>query len=334
MTETKWRVSPSLLWNILKIILAVLLVWFVLSKTDLTQLFALRERISFSWLVVGILLYFLLTLLKASQYYFLIGRRVDYPQVLNIVVVQNAISNFIATGAGIASYLTLFRVEQGVKFSRAAIAFLLTKVGDLISIWLFMFVASLLVWPQVNVLHSLIILLLAVIGAAILLFFVAVFLRQKFVALLSWFVERLKLSRLGLVNKLLDLLIGLAEQEHGFVFRMVGIGVLFSLVYMAVTMAWIYASLQTFSFAVGILPVIFVNIFLQLISYLPIQVFGGLGVNETSSLYLYGIFNFPQTELAAVLIATRLLFYLTNLAVLLYLPLHALFFSQKPERIQ
>lgn len=334
MTETKRRVSPSLLWNILKIILAVLLVWFVLSKTDLTQLFALRERISFSWLVVGILLYFLLTLLKASQYYFLIGRRVDYPQVLNIVVVQNAISNFIATGAGIASYLTLFRVEQGVKFSRAAIAFLLTKVGDLISIWLFMFVASLLVWPQVNVLHSLIILLLAVIGAAILLFFVAVFLRQKFVALLSWFVERLKLSRLGLVNKLLDLLIGLAEQEHGFVFRMVGIGVLFSLVYMAVTMAWIYASLQTFSFAVGILPVIFVNIFLQLISYLPIQVFGGLGVNETSSLYLYGIFNFPQTELAAVLIATRLLFYLTNLAVLLYLPLHALFFSQKPERIQ
>ncbi|HVN16441.1 MAG TPA: lysylphosphatidylglycerol synthase transmembrane domain-containing protein [Anaerolineales bacterium] len=334
MTETKRRVSPSLLWNILKIILAVLLVWFVLSKTDLTQLFALRERISFSWLVVGILLYFLLTLLKASQYYFLIGRRVDYPQVLNIVVVQNAISNFIATGAGIASYLTLFRVEQGVKFSRAAIAFLLTKVGDLISIWLFMFVASLLVWPQVNVLHSLIILLLAVIGAAILLFFVAVFLRQKFVALLSWFVERLKLSRLGLVNKLMDLLIGLAEQEHGFVFRMVGIGVLFSLIYMAVTMAWIYASLQTFSFAIGMLPVIFVNIFLQLISYLPIQVFGGLGVNETSSLYLYGIFNFPQTELAAVLIATRLLFYLTNLAVLLYLPLHALFFSQKPERIQ
>ena len=334
MTETKRRVSPSLLWNILKIILAVLLVWFVLSKTDLTQLFALRERISFSWLVVGILLYFLLTLLKASQYYFLIGRRVDYPQVLNIVVVQNAISNFIATGAGIASYLTLFRVEQGVKFSRAAIAFLLTKVGDLISIWLFMFVASLLVWPQVNVLHSLIILLLAVIGAAILLFFVAVFLRQKFVALLSWFVERLKLSRLSLVNKLMDLLIGLAEQEHGFVFRMVGIGVLFSLIYMAVTMAWIYASLQTFSFAIGMLPVIFVNIFLQLISYLPIQVFGGLGVNETSSLYLYGIFNFPQTELAAVLIATRLLFYLTNLAVLLYLPLHALFFSQKPERIQ
>jgi uncharacterized protein (TIRG00374 family) len=323
----KKKFAPRL-WNILKIILAFALAGFVLSKTDLTQLFALRERISLSWLVIEIVLFFILTLLKALQYYFLIGRRVDYPQVLNIVVVQNAISNFIATGAGIASYLALFRVEQGVKVSRAALAFLLTKVGDLISIWLFMLVASLIVWPQVTSLHALIILSLTIIGAAIFIFFIAVFLRQKFVALLAWFVEKLKLSRIGLVTKLMDLLTSLAEQEHAFVFRMVGIGVVFSLVYMAVTMAWIYASLQTFSFAIGVLPVVFVNIFMQLISYLPIQVFGGLGVNETTSLYLYGIFNFPQTELAAVLIATRLLFYLTNLLVLLYLPVHAMFLSR------
>ncbi len=330
MTETKRRFAPSL-WNIVKIILAALLVGFVLSKTNLTQLFALRERISLPWLAFGIVLYFSLTLLKALQYYFLIGRRVEYPQVLNIVVVQNAISNFIATGAGIASYLALFRVEQGVKFSRAALAFALTKVGDLISIWLFMLVASLLVWSQVTSLHGLIIFLLAVIGAAILVFFVAVFLRQKFVAVLAWFVDKLKLSRLGFVTKLMDLLSSLAEQEHSFVFRMVGIGVAFSLVYMAFTMAWVYASLRTFSFTVDIPPVVFVNIFMQLISYLPIQIFGGLGVSEMTSLYLYGIFNFPQTELAAVLIGARLLFYLTNLAVLLYLPAHALFLERRLE---
>ncbi len=314
-------------WNIAKILLAVLLVCFVLSKTDLSQLFALRGQISWPWLAAVVVLYFSLTLLKALQYYFLLGRRVDYPQVLNIVVVQNAISNFIATGAGIASYLALFRVEQGVKVSRAALAFLLTKVGDLISIWLFMFVSSALVWQQVDEFHSLILLLLAAIGAAILVFFLAVFLRQKFVDLIRWFVDKLKLSRLGFVSKGMDLLSSLAEQEHGFVFRMVGIGVAFSLIYMLVTMFWLYASLRTFSFAIDFPPVVFVNIFMQLISYLPIQVFGGLGVNETTSLYLYSIFNFPQTELAAVLIATRLLFYVTNLAVLLYLPVHALIFG-------
>ena len=320
------------LWSIAKIILALILVWFVLSKTDLTQLYALRERISLPWLALTLLLYFSLTLLKALQYYFLIGRRVDYPQVLNIVVVQNAISNFIATSAGIASYLALFRVEQGVKVSRAALAFLLAKVGDLISIWLFMLVSSLLVWPLVASFHSLILLSLSFIGVAILGFFAAVFLRQKFVSVLAWFVEKLKLSRLGFVNKLMDLLANLAEQEHGFVFRMVGTGIAFSLIYMTVTMLWLYASLQTFSFEIQFLQVVFVNIFMQLISYLPIQVFGGLGVNETTSLYLYSVFNFPQTELAATLIGTRLLFYLTNLAVLLYLPVHTLFFSRSAQK--
>ena len=320
------------LWNIAKIILALILVWFVLSKTDLTQLYALRERISLPWLALTLLLYFSLTLLKALQYYFLIGRRVDYPQVLNIVVVQNAISNFIATSAGIASYLALFRVEQGVKVGRAALAFLLAKVGDLISIWLFMLASSLLVWPLVASFHSLILLSLSFIGVAILGFFAAVFLRQKFVSVLAWFVEKLKLSRFGFVNKLMDLLASLAEQEHGFVFRMVGTGIAFSLIYMTVTMLWLYASLQTFSFEIQFLQVVFVNIFMQLISYLPIQVFGGLGVNETTSLYLYGIFNFPQTELAATLIGTRLLFYLTNLVVLLYLPVHTLFFSRSAQK--
>lgn len=323
MTESPRRFLFSF-WNIAKIILALLLVWFVLSKTNLTQLFALRERISLPWLVAVILLYFTLTLLKSLQYYFLIGRRVDYPQVLNIVVVQNTISNFIATGAGIASYFALFRVEQGVKVSRAALAFVLAKVGDLISIWLFLFVTSILVWQQVDAFHQLIIILLSAIGGAVLIFFLVIFLRQKFVSLLQSLVDRIKLNRFGIVTKGMGIMQSLAGQEHGFVFRMVGTGILFSLIYMSVTMLWIYAGYLTFTFKIGILPVVFVNVFMQLISYLPIQVFGGLGVNETTSLYLYSFFNLPQAELAAVLIAARLLFYITNLLVLLYLPLHAL----------
>ena len=43
------------------------------------------------------------TALKALQYYVLLGRRVRYLDVLNVVVVQNSVSNFVATGAGIAS---------------------------------------------------------------------------------------------------------------------------------------------------------------------------------------------------------------------------------------
>ena len=328
MSQSEPRRSSSTLWNIFKIILAAVLVGYVLSRTDLTQLFAMRTRISLLWLMAYIVLYFILTLLKAFQYYFLIGRSVGYPQVLNIVVVQNAVSNFVATSAGVASYLALFRVEQEGKFSRAALVFLLAKVGDLISIWLFMLVTSILVWQQVGAFHQLIFILLAGIGGAIFIFFLIIFLRQKFISLLQALVDRIRLNRFGIVTKGMDIMQSLAEQEHGFVFRMMGIGILFSLIYMTVTMMWIYAGFQTFAFAIGVLPVVFVNVFMQLISYLPIQVFGGLGVNETTMLYLYDSFHLPQAELAAVLIAVRLLFYVTNLLVLIYLPLHALVFNR------
>ena len=65
MTDSQKKIP---LWNIAKIILALILVWFVLSKTDLAQLYALRERISLPWLALTLLLYFSLTLLKALQY--------------------------------------------------------------------------------------------------------------------------------------------------------------------------------------------------------------------------------------------------------------------------
>jgi uncharacterized membrane protein YbhN (UPF0104 family) len=318
----------SRLWNAIKLILALVLAGFVLSKTDFQELLALRNKILINWLVAVFLFYILLTILKSLQYYFLIGRRVGFFQVLNIVVVQNAISNFIATSAGIASYFALFRIEQGVKLSRATLAFILAKVGDLIAIWFFLAVACAAVWWQIEVFHPAVIFILLSIGLALLAFFVALIFRQKFVALLVVILDRLKLGKINFVSKGLSVLQALVEQEQSFVFRTIGMGVLFSFFYMLVTMAWLYAGLRTFSFVIGVMPTVFVNSLIQLISYLPIQIFGGLGLTETSMFYFYGPFNFPQNELAAILVATRLLFYLTNLVVMLYLPVHALFLNR------
>ncbi len=312
-------------WNVLKIILALVLVGVVLSKTDPNELFALRARILTPWIVVVFFLYSLMTSLKALQYYFLLGRRLSYPHVLNIVVVQNAVSNFVATGAGIASYLMLFHLEHDMKLSRAALAFIMTKIGDLISIWLLLLVASLFQWAQVARFHGLIIVLLTVIGLAVVCFFITVFMRERFVSIARSLLDSLRLGRLRLVTNAMDTLQSLADQEHGSVFRLMGTGILLSLLYMAVTMAWLYASLRAFSLGIGVMPTAFVNTLIQVISYLPVQVFGGLGLTETSMLYFFGPFNLPQAELATVLIATRILFYLTNLVVLLYLPAYGVF---------
>jgi len=321
-----------LIQTALKILLAVILGAFVVSKADVRELYTLRERILYGWLAAAVILFVSLTLLKAFQYYLLMGRRVNYPQVLQIVIIQNAFSNFVATSAGIASYLTLFHVDHDVKMSRSAAAFVLAKVGDLVSIGLFLVIASVSVWGRIGSIHLVVEILIAGIGAAIAGFLLLVILRQKFVGWLRHILAWFKLERIGLVSRGLDSLQGMIQQKQSLVFRSISIAVLFSMIYMGVNMVWFYTSLRTFSLEPAVIPTVFANTLLQLVSYMPIQVFGGLGLTETSVLYFYSFFQMDQVKLATVLIGTRLLFYLENILVLLYLPLHSLLTARSARK--
>ena len=135
MTVSQNKTVPERIWNILKYILAIALVWFIYSKTSLNEIVDLFKHVSLLWLAGSFLLFCLMTMMKAAEYYILSGRQTSYPRVLSIVVTQNVISNFIATGAGIASYLTMFSVDEGIRLRKAAATFLIAKVGDLIAVW-------------------------------------------------------------------------------------------------------------------------------------------------------------------------------------------------------
>ncbi len=316
----------SLLWNIFKTILALFLIGFVLSKTDLPQLAGLLGSVSPGWLLIDLALFITLTLIKAGQYHALTGREAPYARVLNIVILQNAVSNFVASSAGIASYLTLMKAEQGVKLRRGAVSFLIAKIGDLLAVGLFLAATTALAGGQVPVLRDLALLLLLCIAVAVGLCLLAIFLRQRFVGLLRGMLQRIHLLGLSPVQKGMDALQFLADQKDGPIFRSLRLGLAYSLVYMAVTFAWSYCNLRVFSVVLPWSVVGFVNGLMQLLSWIPIQVFGGLGITETTLVYLYGGFGVPQPEMAAVSIGLRLLLYILNLVVLAYLPLSSLLF--------
>jgi uncharacterized membrane protein YbhN (UPF0104 family) len=310
--------------NLIKVTLAFLLIFFVLSKTDLAALYALRTQVDTGWILLAFGLFFLMTVLKAFQYRLFLKQDISYTQMLYIVVIQNVVSNFVATGAGIASYFALSRIEQGVKLSRSGVAFLLTKVADVIAIWIFLLASTVLVWEHIMPLRGFVIGLLIALGITILLVVLSILLRQKFSTLLSRLFEKLKLGSLKYVRLGLDVLDEVVAQEEIFSLRLLGLATVYSLIYLLVTMWWFLANIRSFDVQIGMIAVVFVNVFIQLLSNIPIQAFGGLGVNESTSLYLYQFFYTGQQELASALIGIRILFYLMNLATLLYLPFHKL----------
>lgn len=324
--------AKNLLWSAAKIIIGFLLIIFVVSRAGLSEITALIAQVSWGWLGFTFILFSLLSLLKAWQYHVLFDSDFPYSQILSVVILQNAISNFVASSAGVAAYLTMLRADQGIKIGRSASVFVITKVGDLIAIWLGLIISLLFVWQQVDAVHNLILFLLALIGAGLTVFGAIIFLRRKFVDVLSRMIEKTGLMKFQLIQRLLVLAGTLADIEQKNVLRIMLTACGLSCTYLILTFAWTYSSLHTFNLPVTIWVVIFVSCMLQLLSIIPIQVFGGLGVSEAASLYFFGLFGFSQGQLAAVLIGQRILFYLTNLTVLLYLPLHALFLNRPVKK--
>ena len=315
--------KSGFVWNATKILLAIALVGFIYSKTSINDIIDLFRYVSFLWLAISFILFFLMTMMKAIQYYMLSGRQAPYPRVLSIVVVQNVITNFIATGAGIASYLTMFTVDEGVKLRRAVATFIIAKVGDLVIVWSLLLASDLLLWNRIPVLGFATLVVLVIIPLAIGVFIALIILRQKFVGGMRSLAEHLQLERFSFAQRGFEILQFLADQDRSMVFGLLQTAAICSLFYMALTMAWVYASLRAFSITIPASALIFVNSWIQLISWLPIQVFGGLGVMETSQVYLYNLFGIPAAQMATVSVGLRVILYLFNLISLLYLPSQA-----------
>lgn len=315
------------MWNAIKILVALLLIGFVISRTDLASLQRTWQMLSRSWLLLSVLCFVLMTIIKALQYRSLINPQLSIWNVLNIIVLQNAISNFISNTAGVVSYMSMFRAEHGVKLSRSGVAFIIVKAGDLFAI-LCMLVASLLfVWSRVAPLQGLLLLLSIGIFATLLVFFATLIFRQWFVSLLEKFLSWTRLLRIGFVQRAMEVLKNLGGQEQSVVLKMMLRGVIYSALYFSFSMAWFYTVIRAFNIPITFPAMLFISAMLQIISFVPIQVFGGLGVNEISSMYLYGLFAVPQAEISAALLGIRIYTTLLNAATLLYVP----FGKPKPE---
>jgi uncharacterized membrane protein YbhN (UPF0104 family) len=254
---------------------------------------------------------------------FFLAQKLTYWKLLQAVVLQNALMNFVATGLGIVSLPATLKVEHKVRIRDSSLAFLATKVGDFFAIWCFLVVSSWLVWEKIAVLHGVVLGLIAFLGLVLMSLAIAVIARSTFLRILLRFQQSSFIRDAGWIKRVLEELEIFLQGVSDI--RIWGRVICLSQVYLALTMAWMYTSLKALGLQMEITSIVFVNIFMQLLSNLPIHVFGGLGVSEVTGLYLYGIFYPDQQRLATSLIGFRLLFYLANLLILVEIPAYIAF---------
>lgn len=319
----------SIAWNVIKILFTVALVGYFLSWANLNELYSIWERMKVSYLVATVFLYIVLTLFKAYKYRLLIQQKTKYLRVLNIVIVQNSLSNFLTNSAGIASYLALLRLEENVKVRQSGLVFAVTKIGDLFSVWVVSIICSWLLWERIFVLRNIVLICLTITGFGFIVFFLALFWRKGFISIVNKALEKTRLTKYSFFRDVVNALDVFSEMQQELVFGIVLKAFGLSFLYYLITLLWMVASMKAFQLPADSLSILFVSCILQLFSMVPVSVFGGLGITEVTSLYLYSLFGVAQSDLSVILVGWRIFYYLTNLLIVLYLPIYAVFIEHK-----
>jgi uncharacterized membrane protein YbhN (UPF0104 family) len=317
--------SRTKLWNLIKILFALGIFAYVISKTEYEQLLALKDRFSWGWLLLTLLAFLAMLAIKTLQYYIFIDKKLSYLRTMEVVVVQNVLMSFVATAAGVASYLTMLGLEEDVRLGKATESFVLVKIGDILAVLSFLFVSAFFVQPippQLRVLVNTVLVFAVIFFLALLSL---LFFRGVFIATIKKIVYILKLGKLKILQNILTYLDEIASFSKVQIAKTLLLTGMISFLYIGLSMFWGYSRFQVFSFSIDIFIFVFIYAFLQLASWVPIYILGGLGVAEGMFLYLLGAFDIYGAELAAVLIGIRVVIYILNALPILYLPLKSIF---------
>ena len=312
------RLKKHTIWQILKIAMAIVLIAVVISEVSFKSLVMLLKRAAIPWLVLSILAFYVALWSMARRYWILIGKKIEFHELLKIVVYQNIMGNLVTTAAGAAWYVGILSNKHKIQVTKGLLSLLLARFGDLLTLLLTLSLATLVVWQQIPTLHVIVTVVIFLLMAVALLSLLMLVLRHQLIEIAGRVLDKSHFDNKAVVSRIFAGLTAFSNQEIDQSRLSISIGPLtsYSVLTLGTMLLFAYSSLQIFGVRIDIWPVIFVVSLTQIMTLVPIQVFGGLGLYDFTYLYLYGLFGMDGSQFAAVVVGLRLCFYLTNLVLL------------------
>lgn len=331
MVENPPRARKINAWNLFKIILALALMLIVLSQLRWEDLTALWQRLSLVWLPASVALFWGVTWASARRYWSLIRKQVSLRQVFSTVIFQTVLTNFVGTIAGAASYVALLRTRSQVQVGRGVASIVLARLGDLMILLPLLVISSALVWARIENIQLLVIALGLGLLLGITLALGILVGRGRVLQQCHALTRRFGIHENKWVKRGLEPVAELAQLDSKQLGRALGELILLSVLVIGFSLLFAVCNINLFGLALTLPEIIFLNVFAILISYIPIQVFGGLGIYEVTSIYLYGLFGIAPSVMIPFVISARLYSFLLNGMLLLY-PLLIQSAENKSER--
>ena len=126
---------------ILGIIISGILIYFLLTLTNPSEIVTVFYRISFSHLIIGFILYVLIMIFRTIRFNFILETKLKLRQLFNIIAIHNLMINVIPMRLGEFSYVYLMK-KKGVHISKGLSQLLIVRVYDVIAISVIFIISS------------------------------------------------------------------------------------------------------------------------------------------------------------------------------------------------
>src|SRR5262249_54030128 len=152
--------------------------------------------------------------------------------------------------------------------------------------------ASWAIWPQIALLHWLVEMLIAGLIGILLIAALVIVLRQRFLGFIDRITHLLGLEQFRIFQRVLQICTKLAQYSAQLTPQQISLLIAYSILMLAFTFFFAYCNVRMFMIYIDARQALFILALTQIMTVIPVQVFGGLGIYDITTLYLYGLFGF------------------------------------------
>jgi uncharacterized protein (TIRG00374 family) len=320
--ETKRQVS---LWNMLRIIIAIVLFYVVFSQTSLTEIIKVYKTLNFPWLIVYFGTFYGTLWLMTHRYYIFFREHIDFRETYKMVIWQTIVGNLLASSVAAIFYITELRGKFKIGVPMGIISLAIPRMFDFFGFLLCLCISGLMLWDEISELRPII-----YFGFLLLIVLMITLLYLK--PLIEFFIrhmnkfKNIKVGNFKLfINHIKEIKIFLEENHTEKFIKLL----IFTIPIILFMFLFTYASFKIFFIDIPPWQILFVLMIQQIISIIPIQVMGGLGIYDVTDFYIYGLFGISPNILASILLSKRILFYFINFTLLIINSLDSFYKSKQ-----
>ncbi|GAB4154289.1 MAG: hypothetical protein Fur005_06060 [Roseiflexaceae bacterium] len=302
------------LWLGLKILVAAILIGSIIMRTDLRELQSTWNAMQIGWLIPGALCFYITVLIQAARTWELVDRQIPFRRSLLLTLVQTVVGNLLATSAGIASFLAMMRFQDQLRFRVAISSVMLARVGDLIALFIILSIGVISLWSKLGPLQGAAMATCVGIAVLLLILFLLFYGRSLYLESIDRLANWQALP--GVIATILrQLTATIRQMTPDMVQTRVVMLSGYSILNVVVGLGYTFCSMQMFRVDLNLVQVCLFNGLTQLIYFIPIHVFGGLGTYEVVSIPILNQFLANSAQIVPYLIGARLLMYVLNLLI-------------------